>query len=55
MKDKIENKNFEEFKRTTLSSQPEQKQKVIKMILDEIEDLNFQKVSQEFMLSIQIM
>lgn len=43
MKDKIENKNFEEFKRTTLSSQPEQKQKVIKMILDEIEDLNFQK------------
>ncbi|MCX8056174.1 MAG: hypothetical protein N3F03_01015 [Ignavibacteria bacterium] len=43
LRDKIETKNFDEFKKSTLSSQPEQRQKVIKMILDEIEKLDFKK------------
>lgn len=43
LKDKIESKNFEEFKKATLNSQPEAKHKVINMILDEIESLDFIK------------
>lgn len=43
LRDKIESKNFEDFKRATLNSQPEAKHKVINMILDEIEALDFIK------------
>ncbi len=43
LRQKIESKNFEEFKKATLNSQPESKQKVIKMILDDIESLDFKK------------
>lgn len=43
LKDKIESKTFEDFKKITLSSQSEPRQKIIKMILDEIEDLGFQR------------
>lgn len=43
LRDKIESKEFEDFKRATLNSQPETKRKVIKMILDEIESLKFKK------------
>jgi len=40
-REKIENKNFNEFKKAHLNNQPESKQKVLKMILDEIEALDF--------------
>ncbi len=43
LKDKIECKNFDEFRKITLSSQPDAKQKVLNMILDEIKSLDFQK------------
>jgi hypothetical protein len=42
-REKIESKDFNEFKKANLNNQPEAKQKVLKMILDEIEPLNFIK------------
>ncbi|MGB9664079.1 MAG: hypothetical protein ACPL25_04040 [Ignavibacteria bacterium] len=42
-REKIETKDFNEFKKINLNNQPEAKQKVLKMILDEIEPLNFIK------------
>jgi hypothetical protein len=42
-REKIETKNFDEFKKAHLSNQPEDKQKVLKMILDEIKSLDFVK------------
>lgn len=42
-REKIESKDFSEFKKINLQNQPETKQKVLKMILDEIEPLNFIK------------
>jgi len=43
LRDKIESKNFEDFRKANLNNQPPDKQKVVKLILDEIEDLGFQK------------
>ncbi len=42
-RDKIESKNFEDFKNITLKSQPQEKQKLLKIILEEIKSLGFQK------------
>jgi len=42
-REKIETKNFIDFKKTHLNNQPEDKQKVLKMILDEIESLGYVK------------
>ncbi|MEJ5306450.1 MAG: hypothetical protein WHV63_10970 [Ignavibacteria bacterium] len=42
-REKIESKDFNEFKKANLNNQPEDKQKVLKMILDEIEAQGFVK------------